>query len=143
VDYERQNFTISQTVFSENMTSKIIPILPVTQVSTTKGHAGLDHSGLVGVIVACVFIAILLVAGSAFLFYKRKQRKRNSAAVETALSPSGLEAHEVLGSKLLIHQLDSSCVREMDAGFTHEIGGTTVTPELAAEPVTPRNQWAK
>jgi hypothetical protein len=81
------------------------------------------------------------------MFHKRKQRKRKAAGVHTEekieeMMPSPEPvAYEVLGSKTFSQQLHSTHVMEMEAGIVHEIGGTSVMPELPAAIARPRNHY--
>ena len=77
VDWERQNFSISQCEFSANMPSQLVPIQ-----STSPPSSGSSSGKTVGIAVGVV-VAILAVAFAILVYFliKRRNRKRRDAEI--------------------------------------------------------------
>jgi uncharacterized protein HemX len=74
-DYERSNFTVSQTLFSDNTTSQIVAIQPI---NTPTSGSSLSKGALTAIIVA-VIVACLLLATGGYIYYSHITKKKESA----------------------------------------------------------------
>jgi len=74
VDYERSNFTIAQSVFPDNPTSKIVSIL---SPDAAKPHSGLSLAERIGIILGCAVVALLALSLLGFGIFKLRRRKKN------------------------------------------------------------------
>ena len=84
MDYERSNFSLSQSIFVENAKQNIIPILSINDTShnITIVHQKPSNSGrklssgaLAGIVVAIVILCILVIGAIVFVV---RRRRRNS-----------------------------------------------------------------
>lgn len=80
VDYERSNFSISQSLFEANNPEKLVAIAPAgnstTAVSDT-GSSSLSLGAIIGIVIGAV--ALLIVAGVAAFFILRRRKRRRQA----------------------------------------------------------------
>lgn len=77
VDWERQNFSISQCEFSDNMGSTLVAIASTTSSSDSGGTSTGTKIGIaVGIVIAVIVIAAAIAA---FFILKKKKAKRRAA----------------------------------------------------------------
>ncbi|KAK4987320.1 hypothetical protein LTR66_007623 [Elasticomyces elasticus] len=142
-DYERQNFTVAQAVFSRPMpASDIRAIHPPSANSSTNGtnsassipvHQGLNPGAIAGIAVGTV-AAVLLIAGIVFLlvFRKRKQHREREKRVSAAAAPpsdSTFSEDKKHGTLYTSNEVSGDTARhEMPNHFVHrpsEVDGDT------------------
>lgn len=85
VDYERRTFSLSQSIFSENSKSVLVPITSPT------ASTGLSTGVKVGIAIAVVVGGVLLGTLAAFFFIRRRRARRRAAA---EAAKSGLNPNE-------------------------------------------------
>lgn len=91
-DYERKNFSISQTVFRNDNTSQIIAIPSANSTSGTEASSTTSSSGLKpGQIAGIIIGALAIIALLSILFLLRHLRKRRRARRQAKLSPRSSE----------------------------------------------------
>lgn len=83
MDYERNNFSISQCTFEDGLTEKLVSISPVA-VSNTTSPSGKESSSststtIIGATVGVSVLASIIVAGGVSLFVRKKRRARRRA----------------------------------------------------------------
>ncbi|KAE8441242.1 hypothetical protein EG329_005606 [Mollisiaceae sp. DMI_Dod_QoI] len=123
-DYERGNFSISQCLFEENTTEKIIPIYaPFTETH----KSGLSNA-IIAVIVVVVVAVMIIGSLSYILFYRWRKRKVEAKKAEQPIEGDQPVAFEVPGAKNEIFEVSSA--REYRA----EMPGVDMCHELAVTP---------
>ncbi|KAL6721320.1 hypothetical protein ACLMJK_000423 [Lecanora helva] len=78
VDWERQNFSLSQCTFNEDMTQSITPIKSLDDKTSSSSSSGGSSTGRTAGIAVGVVVGVLVVAsaiGAFFFFRNRKQKK--------------------------------------------------------------------
>ena len=79
VDWERQNFSISECLFSENMQQNLVAI----QSPSDKTSSGGSSTGkTVGIAVGVVVVVLIIAAAIGVLFWKKHQAKQKSEKEE-------------------------------------------------------------
>lgn len=87
VDWERNNFSVSQCVFQDPNPQHLIAIPPVANTDTPVAPQGgsLSTGAIVAIAVAVVFVTLALLAVAlAILFVKRRNKKRRDSEIPKA-----------------------------------------------------------
>ena len=134
MDYEHQNFSISQRASRESSTPTFVPILSTSHYSAP---AGLDQGSKIGIAVGVVVGCILVASGLVIWYWKRRKRsgEKDVAPVQetqtlddpkygdnmTELSSPGAPVWEAPGTtSIRPHELDSEPVLEMGDREMHQ-----------------------
>ncbi len=130
VDYERKNFSVSQAVFSDNPSSNIVTIQPVSETKKS-AESGLKKPILIGILVG-IIVGVLLLASVFFLLYRRRRRQKRPApaselqSIEFAKLPKSAEAggnsRSEMNGEPDTHEVDLTQPKwaqmvELDGGF--------------------------
>lgn len=99
VDYERQNFSLSQSVFIENTKQNLIPILPlgndtlaINRTPQPSSSSKLPGGVLAGIILAILTLVILVSGSIIFLIRRRKANLAKLKQEETPFEKPELDA---------------------------------------------------
>lgn len=99
VDYERQNFSLSQSAFIENIKQDLIPIPPlgndtlaINRTSQPSASSKLSGGGLAGTIVAILTLVILVSGSIIFLIRRRKAKLAKFKQEENLFEKPELDA---------------------------------------------------
>ena len=80
VNYDQNNFSVSQNVWNENAPTQNLAIKPAnsTASQTPKAHnkLGLPVGGIVGIIVAVVVLVIIAAGAAIFVIYRKRKRRK-------------------------------------------------------------------
>ena len=79
VDWERNNFSLSQCIFEDNMSQKLVPITSIDAKPTNSSSGGSSTGRTAGIAVGVV-VGVLLVVGvlAAYFFFKFKGNKKKA-----------------------------------------------------------------
>lgn len=135
VDYERQNFSISQSAFIENTKQNLVSIPPrgndtlVISSTTQRPPTSSKLSGgvLAGIIVAILTLIILVSGSIIFLIRRRKTNLAKSKQDETPFEKSELDAQ----TKPVVSEIYSPH-GEADSRELNKIGELDATMEIRA-----------
>ncbi|KAI9723765.1 MAG: hypothetical protein M1812_001065 [Candelaria pacifica] len=111
VDWERQNFTVSQALFPDSSTKQHIVTIPPlnssanstastgSTASTSSNPKGLAKGAIAGIVIAIVVIVVILVALAFIIINRRKRHAAAASAAALAAEKARLEddkssAHE-------------------------------------------------
>ena len=79
VDWERQNFSLSQCTFNEDMSQTLVPITSVDYKESSASSGGSSSGRTAGIAVGVV-VGVLLVAGAIGAFFYRRHKKAQQKA---------------------------------------------------------------
>lgn len=86
VDYERQNFSISQAVFKDPMPSASVAPIQPTSLSTDNGSSAssskLSGGAIAGIVIGAIAGVVLLALGAWLLFHRRRKQKAKTAELD-------------------------------------------------------------
>jgi hypothetical protein len=101
-DYERANFSVSQSVFKDNNPEKIVAIY---SPSTKFSHPGLSKMTLIAIVVAAVVVSLLLASCGA-IFRIRRRRARPVTEEEAKNNrPNSEVAKSIVSGELSGHEI--------------------------------------
>ncbi|KAG0648252.1 hypothetical protein D0Z07_5497, partial [Hyphodiscus hymeniophilus] len=143
-DYNRSTFSVSQSLFNENSTEKIIPIYPPFAKTT---HSGMPKNTLMAITIAVLAGAMLLTAGliTLCLVKKRRRLRLRTSNATTATTIVDKDAPEVVFRQSGGYGGNVTNVMEMSArepypemtaderNLRHELPGKDRIIELPAE----------
>ncbi|KAI9892854.1 MAG: hypothetical protein M1814_001013 [Vezdaea aestivalis] len=94
VDYERRNFSVSQTLFPENASPRVVPILNTTASSSSSAPAKSSKKGISGGAIGGIVVGVLLgfaIVGLLVWFLLRRRRRRHNKSSNRDTTPSPSE----------------------------------------------------
>ncbi|KAL9101347.1 MAG: hypothetical protein Q9163_003394 [Psora crenata] len=114
VDWERQNFSISQCIFSDTAKQELVAITPLD----TSPSGGLSTGATAGIAVGVILAAALTILALSILFLRRRNARRGAAAAEGNQEVAGAMIRQGFPKGELA--TDSECMRfEMEGSSGH------------------------
>ncbi|KAF4624771.1 hypothetical protein G7Y89_g13401 [Cudoniella acicularis] len=136
-DYERGDFSISQSVFTADPKPNVISILPVEELDTP--NRGISQGVIIGSAVGTFALLTFLCVGIFVYWRFKKKQKKLEASTKADLKQSEAENPYLVeisageeGPKELFALNEFTYTRsaEMDAGLVPEMGGKEIMAEL-------------